>query len=227
MPQKRITRGGESTTARNGNPPWSDVFRKAQRHLTRRDPLLGQLIRRVGLCTLRPGGDAFELLARAIIAQMISTKAAIAIGERVRAALAPHGLTAAALTMASEETLRGAGLSRAKALALKDLAGRAHSGALPLHDLAKLDDEEVIAALVPVRGIGRWTAEMFLIFSLGRLDVLPVDDFGLRAGVQDVYGLAELPGRADLRERAEPWRPYRSIATWYFWRSRGGVPQSE
>ena len=227
MPQKRITRGGESTKARNLNSPFSAIFRKAQRHLARRDPMLGQLIQRVGPCTLQPGGDAFELLVRAIIAQMISTKAAIAIGERVRVALAPEGLTAAALTMVNEETLRGAGLSRAKALALKDLAGRAHSGALPLHDLGEMEDEEVIAALVPVRGIGRWTAEMFLIFSLGRLDVLPVDDFGLRAGVQEVYGLTELPGRAALRELAEPWRPYRSIATWYFWRSRGGVPQSE
>jgi DNA-3-methyladenine glycosylase II len=98
---------------------------------------------------------------------------------------------------------------------------------LPLDRLAELSDEEVIECLVPVRGIGRWTAEMFLIFSLGRLDVLPVDDFGLRAGVRDVYGLGELPGRADLRERGEVWRPYRSIATWYFWRSRGFVPQSK
>jgi DNA-3-methyladenine glycosylase II len=227
MPRNRITRGNENRKARNLQQPFSDTFRKAQRHLARRDPLLGQLIQRVGPCTLRPGGDAFELLVRAIIAQMISTKAALAIGERVRASLAPEGLTAAALTMVSEETLRGAGLSRAKALALKDLAGRAHSGALALNRLAEMEDEEVIAALVPVRGIGRWTAEMFLIFSLGRLDVLPVDDFGLRAGIQEVYGLAELPGRPALRERAELWRPYRSIATWYFWRSRGGVPQSE
>jgi 3-methyladenine DNA glycosylase/8-oxoguanine DNA glycosylase len=90
-----------------------------------------------------------------------------------------------------------------------------------------MTDEEVIDCLVPVRGIGRWTAEMFLIFSLGRLDVLPVDDFGLRAGVQALYQLSELPSRAALRERAEPWRPYRSIATWYFWRSRGFVPQSK
>jgi 3-methyladenine DNA glycosylase/8-oxoguanine DNA glycosylase len=123
--------------------------------------------------------------------------------------------------------LRGAGLSRAKVLALKDLAERAVSGELPLDRLPEMSDEEVIECLVEVRGIGRWTAEMFLIFSLGRLDVLPVDDFGLRAGVRDVYQLPDLPSRAALRERAEPWRPYRSIATWYFWRSRGGVPQSK
>jgi DNA-3-methyladenine glycosylase II len=208
------------------NPCFADDFRKAQRHLSRRDPLLRPVIKRVGPCTLQPGGDAFELLARAIISQMISTKAAVAIGARVVAALEPHGLIPPAVAAANEETLRGAGLSRSKALAMKDLASRAESGELPLDRLAELSDEEVIECLVPVRGIGRWTAEMFLIFSLGRLDVLPVDDFGLRAGVRDVYGLPELPGRAELRERAEVWRPYRSIATWYFWRSRGFVPKS-
>jgi DNA-3-methyladenine glycosylase II len=210
----------------SSNASLSDVFRKAQRHLARRDPVLGQLIKRVGRCTLQPGGNAFELLARAIISQMISTKAAIAIGGRVQQALKPHGLTPSAVAAASEEVLRSAGLSRTKAQALLDLASRVESGFLPLDRLPELSDEEVIELLVPVRGIGRWTAEMFLIFSLGRLDVLPVDDFGLRAGVQEVYALTELPGRAALRERAEPWRPYRSIATWYFWRSRGGVPQS-
>jgi len=205
---------------------FTDIFRKAQRHLSRRDPLLRPIIKRVGPCTLQPGGDAFALLVRAIIAQLISTKAAATIGARVVAALEPHGLTPSAVAAVREEVLRGAGLSRAKALALKDLASRAESGELPLDRLSELSDEEVIECLVPVRGIGRWTAEMFLIFSLGRLDVLPVDDFGLRAGVRDVYQLPDLPTRAALRERGEVWRPYRSIATWYFWRSRGGVPQS-
>lgn len=134
---------------------------------------------------------------------------------------------AAAIAAASAEGLRGAGLSRAKVLALKDLAQQALNGGLSLERLADKSDEQVIAALVSVRGIGRWTAEMFLIFSLGRLDVLPVDDFGLRAGVRELYDLPDLPGRAELRERGEIWRPYRSIATWYFWRSRGAVPQSQ
>jgi DNA-3-methyladenine glycosylase II len=214
----------KSSTAANG---FADAFRKAQRHLSRCDPLLKQLIKRIGPCTLEPGGEAFASLAGAIIAQMISGKAADAIELRVKTALHPHGLTAAAVADASEETLRGAGLSRAKALALKDLAQRAIGGDIPLDRLAELSDDDVIASLVAVRGIGRWTAEMFLIFSLGRLDVWPVDDFGLRAGVRDLYGLPDLPSRADLRERGEAWRPYRSIATWYFWRSRGGVPQSK
>ena len=206
---------------------FDQVVRKAQRHLSRRDPKLAQLIKRVGGCTLRPGGEPFALLVRAIIAQMISTKAALAINARVVAALKPHGLTPATIIEVSEETLRSAGLSRAKALALKDLANRGLSGELPLDRLGELSDDEVIAKLVPVRGIGRWTAEMFLIFSLGRLDVLPVDDFGLRAGVRDLYELPELPGKVELRHRGEQWRPYRSIATWYFWRSRGEVPQSK
>lgn len=208
-------------------PSFTSAFRKARRHLAGCDPLLAQLIKNVGPCTLQPSGEAFPLLARSIISQMISTKAAIAISARVVTALQPHGLTPAAVAAVSEDMLRGAGLSRAKALAFKDLAEHAMSGKLPLDRLAEMNDEEVIACLLPVRGIGRWTAEMFLIFSLGRLDVLPVDDFGLRAGVRDVYQLSDLPSRAALRERGEAWRPYRSIATWYFWRSRGGVPQSK
>lgn len=203
---------------------FEQTFRKARRHLVRCDPLLAQLIQRVGPCTLKPGGDPFELLANAIISQMISTKAADAISARVEAALAPHGLTAAAVGASNVEALRGAGLSRAKALALLDLAERATNGQLPLDRLSALNDEEVIDVLVPVRGIGRWTVEMFLIFGLGRTDVLPVDDFGLRAAVRDVYQLAELPARAALRERAESWRPYRSIATWYLWRNRDTKP---
>jgi DNA-3-methyladenine glycosylase II len=215
---------GRSTTNADG---FADAFRKAQRHLIRRDPLLGQLIKRVGPCTLQPSGKAFPLLVRAIISQMISTKVAKTITARVEAALHPDGLAPSAVASASEETLRAAGLSRAKVLALKDLAEKASSDVVPLTRLAEMSDEEVVASLVCVRGIGRWTAEMFLIFSLGRLDVLPVDDFGLRAGVRDVYQLPELPGRVELRERGESWRPYRSVATWYFWRSRGGVPQSK
>jgi DNA-3-methyladenine glycosylase II len=206
---------------------FATVFRKARRHLTCCDPRLAQLLKHVGPCTLQPGMEAFTSLVRSIIAQMISTKAARAIAARVETALLPHGITPAAVATASEEALRGAGLSRSKVLALKDLAKRAVSGELPLDQLPALSDEEVIELLLPVRGIGRWTAEMFLIFSLGRLDVLPVDDLGLRAGVRDVYQLPELPGRAALRELAEPWRPYRTIATWYFWRSRGWVPQSK
>ncbi len=205
---------------------YADVFRKAQRHLARRDPVLKRLIGLVGPCTLQPESDGFAVLVRSVIAQLISTKAAASIHARLLERLGKAGLTPAAVLKAGEAKLRAVGLSQTKALALLDLAGRARRGVLPLADFPALSDEEVIGHLVPVRGIGRWTAEMFLIFSLGRMDVLAVDDFGLRAGVRDHYGLAELPGRAFLRQHAEPWRPYRSIATWYLWRSRGFVPQS-
>ena len=118
-------------------------------------------------------------------------------------------------------------MSASKLKSLRYLAEQVDSGAVRLRSIHKLPDEEVIDALIPIRGIGRWTAQMFLIFSLGRLDILPVDDLGLRAGVQDQYGLDELPHKEQLSELAEPWRPYRSIATWYLWRSRGFVPQSD
>jgi DNA-3-methyladenine glycosylase II len=199
---------------------------KARRHLARRDPRLKGLIALVGPCTLRHEPDGFAALVRSIIAQQISTKAAASIHARLLEALGRRGLRPAALLALSDEQLRGAGLSASKVRSLRDLAEKVHTRAVPLRRLAELTDEEVIDRLLPVRGIGRWTAQMFLIFSLGRPDVLPVDDLGLRAGVQQVYGLPALPGRDALTALAEPWRPYRSVATWYFWRSRGFVPSS-
>ncbi len=205
----------------------TEEFVKAQRRLSRRDPALRRVIRNVGPCTLRPNSNGFDILARAIVSQMISTKAAVAIAARLERELGPAGLTPAGVLAAPEEKLRGAGLSRSKALALLDLAGRVQSGLLPLDELPRLPDEEVVALLTPVRGIGVWTAEMFLIFCLGRLDVLPVGDLGLRAGVMATYGLPEMPKAVALRERGEAWRPFRTVATWYFWKSRGFVPQSD
>ncbi|MBY0524369.1 MAG: DNA-3-methyladenine glycosylase [Gemmataceae bacterium] len=206
----------------------NEVYRKARRHLARRDAVLKQLIASVGPCTLPPSPtDRFGLLVRSIIAQQISTKAAHTIGERLRTALGRPGVKPSTILKASDELLRGAGLSSNKARSLRDLAEKVHTGIVPLDELHEFDDEKVIELLVPVRGIGRWTAQMFLIFALGRLDVLPVDDLGLRAGAQRAYELAELPGRKELEELGEPWRPYRSIATWYFWRSLSSVPQSQ
>jgi DNA-3-methyladenine glycosylase II len=204
-----------------------DVVRKARRHLSRRDPALQRLIKSVGPCTLQPTGVSFVILARSIISQLISSKAAATVYGRLQTALPGSRVAPTTILQAGEVTLRGAGLSGSKARALLDLAERVSTGALPLEHLAEMTDDEVTARLLPVHGIGRWTTEMFLIFALGRLDVLPVDDFGLRAGVRDVYMLPELPDRKIMREMAEPWRPYRTVATWYFWRSRGGVPQSK
>ena len=204
----------------------STIYGRARRHLGRRDPELKRLMAAVGPCRLRPdSGDPFALLVRSVISQMISTKAAAAIFAKVQAA-ARSGLTPSGVRALSETDLRSAGLSGAKVRSLRTLAERAVSGELPLDRLAQLTDEEIAEHLLPVPGIGTWTVEMFLIFGLGRLDVLPVGDFGLRAGVRDLYALSELPTRAELQQRAEPWRPYRTVATWYLWRTRGAVPQS-
>jgi DNA-3-methyladenine glycosylase II len=200
---------------------------KARRHLFRRDPIMKRTMQTVGPFTLQPTGVSFAILVRAIISQLISTKAALTIHSRLEAALPDKHVTPEAILALRVETLRGVGLSGNKARALHDLAGRITSGELPLQRLGDMTDEDVVGHLLPVHGIGKWTAEMFLIFSLGRLDVLPVDDFGLRAAVRDLYELPDLPDRGTLRELGEPWRPYRSIATWYCWRSRGATPQSE
>jgi DNA-3-methyladenine glycosylase II len=200
--------------------------RAATRHLARRDGTLKQLIRTVGPCTLACNPDHFSVLAQSILSQQISGRAAKAITARLLQAMPRRSFTSAGLLRLSDEQMRAAGLSANKARSLRDLAEKVQSRLVPLRRLHHMHDEDVIAHLILVRGIGRWTAEMFLIFSLGRLDVLPVDDFGLRCGVRDVYGLAELPDKKSLLQRAEPWRPFRSIATWYFWRSRGFVPQS-
>ena len=207
--------------------PLAAVYQKARRHLARRDPILKRIIADHGTCTLQPHPGGFVVLAKSIVSQMISTKAALAISAKLDALLQPHGLTPEGILEAGEDRVRSAGLSRAKAAALTDLATRVKTGVLPLDTFADMAEDEIAASLVAVRGIGPWTAHMYLMFSLGKLDVLPVDDFGLRAGVQQSYGLEKLPGRAELRELAEPWRPYRSVATWYFWRSRGPVPQSK
>jgi DNA-3-methyladenine glycosylase II len=198
----------------------------AERHLRRAHPILAGLIKRVGPCTLTADPDYFGSLVRSIIAQQISTKAAKSVTARLEATLAPEGLTPARLHALDEATLQGCGLSGGKRRFLRALAEQVVTGALPLAEIAGLTDAEIAARLRPVPGIGPWTVDMFLMFSVGRPDVLPVGDLGLRLGVQDQFGLEQLPTPAELIALAESWRPYRSIATWYFWRSRGFVPQS-
>ena len=198
----------------------------ACRHLRKCDPVLDALIAAVGPCTLEPGGDPFTILVRSIVSQLISTAAARTVYGRLEAAVGDAGMTPAAVIALGHDDIRKQGLSNAKAQGVLDLAGRSLDGRLALDRLADMDNAEILTQLVAVRGIGVWTAEMFLIFGLGRPDVLPVGDLGLRAGVQTMYALAELPKAAEVRRIAEPWSPYRSIATWYMWRSRGLVPQS-
>ena len=199
---------------------------KAQRHLARKDAVLKGLIRQVGPCTLRHDPDGFGVLVRSIVSQQISTKAALAIAERLRRSLGRGGIRPTSILRTSDEVLRGAGMSANKVRCLRELAEKVHDKLLPLASFPDLEDEEVIEHLVELRGIGRWTAEMFLIFALGRHDVLPHGDYGLKAGVQKQYALAGLPDKKILTELAEPWRPFRSIGTWFIWRSFGNVPQS-
>ncbi len=197
----------------------TDPHAAARRHLSRRDAVLKRLIRLVGPCALRPRDDLFADLVASIVAQQISTKAANSIRAKLIAGPCGGTLTPAALVAAGDDDLRAAGLSAAKRRSLRHIAEQVHSGALRLEALKPLPDEEAIERLLPLRGVGRWTAQMLLIFSLGRPDVLPVDDFGLRNSVRRHYGLDELPDRKRLAELGAPWQPYRSVATWYLWRS--------
>jgi DNA-3-methyladenine glycosylase II len=213
-------------TAQRTRTPKKTPYRAAARHLTNRHAALAKLVKAVGACTLRPNPDLFAVLVRTVISQQISTKAALSIGARLTAALEPNGLTPATVLALSDADLRAAGLSAPKQRAIRAVATSAADGTLDLSALAAMEDAAVREALLPISGIGPLSVDMVLIFGLGRLDVLPVGDLGLRMGVKEQFGLAELPGPRELEALAEAWRPYRTVATWYFWRSRSGVPQS-
>jgi DNA-3-methyladenine glycosylase II len=193
-------------------------------HLRRVDPLLARVIDSIGPFTLEPMRGSYRSLARAIFFQQLAGPAARAIMKRVLDLLGTDDarfFTPEEFLTATDEDLRAAGLSRQKLAYLRDLADKFASGQLREDEFAHLDDEEVIQRVTSVKGIGRWTAEMFLIFSLGRPDVLPLDDLGVRRGFQQVYGLDGLASPEQMRTIAEPWRPFRSVGTWYMWRSLG------
>jgi DNA-3-methyladenine glycosylase II len=168
--------------------------------------------------------DAYEALARAIVGQQLSTKAAGSIWQRLVDRFGGSFPEPAQLLAADPESLREAGLSWSKVGFLRDLAERLENGSLDLGRLAKLPDEDVVAELIQIKGIGAWTAEMFLIFHLGRPDVVSTGDLGIRRAVQIAYGLGELPGPHDLERIAEPWRPHRTLACLYLWRSLHNAP---
>lgn len=190
----------------------------AVKHLSKVDPVLKRLIQRVGPFTLKTHRDRFDLLVRSILSQQISMKAARSIRLRLAERVHPHGITPDSLQTLSDQDLRSVGLSGQKVSYLRDLSARTASGQLALHKFGRMDDDAVIEQLVEVRGIGRWTAQMFLMFALGRLDVFPHDDLGLRSSLKQLYRLAELPDKQTSHAIAAPWAPYRSIATWYCWR---------
>lgn len=195
----------------------------ACRHLADADPLLGALIARVGpfLLRPRPAQSLFAAVARAIVYQQLSGMAAATILGRVRAIYAPKRFpTPRDILATPPERLRAAGLSTAKTAALRDLAARTLDGTVPsMRRVQFMGDEEVIERLVRVRGVGRWTAEMLLMFRLGRADVLPVSDLGIRKGFALTFGQRSLPAAVTIERRAERWRPYRSVACWYLWRA--------
>jgi 3-methyladenine DNA glycosylase/8-oxoguanine DNA glycosylase len=198
-------------------------YSEAVAHLKAADERMAAMIERIGRCELhvRHEHSIFYTLLRSIVYQQLAGSAAAAILARVEKAIHKDGEmpTAERLLDTADDVLRAAGLSRNKLLAVKDLAAKTLDGTVPAWPaISKMSEEEIIERCVQVRGIGRWTVEMLLIFRLGRLDVLPVDDYGVRKGLQFTYRMRTLPTKKQMIKRAERLRPYRSIASWYFWR---------
>lgn len=184
----------------------------------KRDPKLAKIIKHVGGYEISVMKNPYESLIEAIITQQLSGKAAESISKRFRKLFVRFPKPADVIKM-PDSKLRSAGLSGMKVKYIKDLSEKIESKKLKMRSLKNMTDEEVIMQLTQVKGIGRWTAEMFLIFSLGRLDVLPVGDLGLKKGIQRLHSMPELPEKDEIEELAEKWRPYRTVATWYIWKS--------
>lgn len=201
---------------------WDD----ACRHLSKRDRVMRKLIPQFGEGRLQSRGDAFTTLARSIVGQQISVKAAQSVWERFAALMAEpsHRLRPASVLALATADARGAGLSARKVEYLFDLAQHFESGSVHVRQWQQMDDEAIIEELVAIRGIGRWTAEMFLIFHLMRPNVLPLDDLGLLKGISVNYFSGEPVSRVEAREVGEAWAPFRSVATWYLWRSLDPLP---
>ncbi len=197
---------------------WAD----ACKHLMKKDRVMKRLIPQFGDARLQTRGDAFVTLARSIVGQQISVKAAQTVWDRF--ALLPKAITADNVLKLKVDDMRAAGLSARKVEYLVDLALHFDKGALHVKAWEMMDDEAIIEELIAIRGIGRWTAEMFLIFHLMRPNVLPLDDVGLINGISKSYFSGDVVSRSDAREVAVAWAPYRSVATWYIWRSLDPLP---
>ncbi|WP_435531673.1 DNA-3-methyladenine glycosylase family protein [Ramlibacter cellulosilyticus] len=199
-----------------------EYWDEACKYLTRRDRVMKRLIPQFGEACLQSRGDAFTTLARSIVGQQISVKAAQSVWDRFAAL--PKRMTPANVLKLKVDDMRGAGLSARKIEYLVDLALHFDSGAIHVDAWREMGDEDIIAELVGIRGIGRWTAEMFLIFHLMRPNVLPLDDVGLITGISKNYFSGDPVSRSDAREVAAAWNPYCSVATWYIWRSLDPLP---
>jgi len=222
-----VTSSPHHAAGRSWEAPVSpEYWDTACKHLKRNDRVMKRLIPRFGEARLQSRGDAFTTLSRSVVGQQISVKAAQSVWTRFAALASPQGgpLMPQAVTDLDVPALRGAGLSARKAEYLLDLASHFTDGQVRVSQWDAMADEAIIEELVAIRGIGRWTAEMFLIFHLMRPDVLPLDDLGLIKGISLNYFSGEAVSRAEAREVAEAWAPYRSVATWYLWRSLDPLP---
>ncbi|MBU6225593.1 MAG: DNA-3-methyladenine glycosylase [Burkholderiales bacterium] len=199
-----------------------DYWEEACKHLVKKDRVMKRLIPQFGDACLQSRGDPFITLARSIVGQQISVKAAQSVWDRF--AVLPRKLTPANVLKLKVDDMRAAGLSARKVEYLVDLALNFDSGNLQIKKWSDMDDEDIIAELIAIRGIGRWTAEMFLIFHLLRPNVLPLDDVGLINGISKNYFSGESVSRSEAREVSAAWAPYRSVATWYIWRSLDPLP---
>jgi DNA-3-methyladenine glycosylase II len=200
------------------------LFEQGFAHIRKHDPTLKPVLDAQGLMSFKPQGDPFENLVESILSQQLAGSAADAIIKKVRALFPKGVLEAGRLRRVDGRRLRAAGVSPQKLTYLKDLSKRVVGKRLDLVALPSLPDEEIIRALDEVKGIGPWTAHMFLIFTLGRPDVLPVDDYGIRTSIQRVYGLEELPRKAAIEKIAEAWHPFCTVASLYLWHSRDSAP---
>jgi DNA-3-methyladenine glycosylase II len=202
--------------------PKTPDYQAAVAHLKKSDAKLRVLIEKVGepAIKLRHSHTIFYALMRAIVYQQLAGAAAAAILGRVEALADGYEMTPEQLLSLPDERLRGAGLSKNKMAALRDLASKVLDGTVPTSkQMARMKEEDIIERVTQVRGIGRWTVEMLLIFRLGRMDVLPLDDFGVRKGFQKAYKLKDMPTKKELAARGERWSPWKSVASWYLWRS--------
>ncbi len=196
------------------------VFKRGYDHVRKRDPLLAKVLEKHGPLEFRAEGDLFEALVESILSQQLASPAATSIIRKVRAIYPGGRLEAGAVYRTPTRKLRAAGVSPQKLTYLKDLSRRVSRGSIDLESLREMEDEEIIRILDEVKGIGPWTVQMLLIFTLGRTDVFPLDDLGVKKGVQSVYSLAERPKKVEMERIAESWHPYRTVASLYLWRHK-------
>lgn len=204
-------------------PFYAQHIKAGRRHLQKSDPVMKRILRLVGPFHAKTKRDRFGMLVHSIISQQISVAAAKTIGSRLLN-VAGDGqrtpkINPESLLRMDVDSLRTIGVSRQKAAYVLDLADKVHSGVVSLDDLHRQDNESVIESLTQIKGVGVWTAQMFLMFSLGRLDVLPVDDLGIKSAIRNHYEFENLPDRDEMEALAENWRPYATIASWYLWQS--------